>query len=194
MISRNVTYSNGFVGSDLDQTNVAGDTSEFVARGSVVPILPDTVLVKSMQTFSDPVNGEANPKATPRAVASYTVLATNQGPGVTDASTVMLSGSIPPNTALLVDDIDGPGPGPVLFTDGATPSGLSHTFTSLDSDTDDVGFSDDRGATFDYEPQPDAGGFDANVTDLRITPTGAFDGSDGVSRPSFSVRFRIRVE
>jgi len=175
-------------------TNAAGNTSEFGAHGSVVAAIPNIVLVKSAQTFSDPVNGEANPKAIPGARADYTVLATNQGPGATDTNTVMLTDSIPQNAILFVGDIDGPGSGPILFTDGATPSGLSYTFTSLDSTTDDVEFSDDNGASFDYEPEPDANGFDADVTDFRVLPKGSFDASDGVNDPSFLIAFRIAVE
>jgi hypothetical protein len=111
-----------------------------------------------------------------------------------DSDSVILSDSVSSNAALFVGDIDGPGSGPILFTDGATPSGLSYTFTGLDSTTDDVEFSDDGGATFDYEPQPDGAGFDADVTDFRVFPKGTFDASDGANDPSFSIAFRIAAE
>jgi hypothetical protein len=128
----------------------------------------------------------------------YTIIATNQGAGATDANTVVLTDPIPANTALFVGDIDGPGPatGPVLFTDGTPPddSGLSYTFTSLDSLTDDVAFSNDGGTTYTYIPVPDADGFDTNVTHLRINPKGTFNAASGGDIPTFEVKFKVRVE
>ncbi|MBW1788482.1 MAG: DUF2341 domain-containing protein [Deltaproteobacteria bacterium] len=162
------------------------------------PLLPDIIFLKSVQTFSDPFNGESNPKAIPGGVMLYTITATNQGDGATDADTVFITDPIPANTVLFVGDIDGPGPatGPVLFTDGTPPndSGLSYTFTSLDSLTDDVAFSNDGGGTYTYVPVPDAEGFDTNVTHMRITPKGTFNAASGGDIPTFEVKFKVRVE
>jgi hypothetical protein len=161
---------------------------------TVTVLAPDIVVVKSTLTHSDPVNGTTNPKAIPGAVVYYLVQVSNTGSGATDTDTVILSDSVPQKSVLFVGDIGGAGSGPIVFTDGATPSGLSYTFVSLDSTTDDVEFSDDDGATFSYVPQPDANGFDADVTDVRVLPKGSFDASDGVNDPSFSTLFRIAVE
>jgi hypothetical protein len=82
----------------------------------------------------------------------------------------------------------------VLFEDGATASGLSYTFTALGNATDDVAFSEDDGATFDYTPVPDPDGYDANVTDFRVNPGGGFAGAAGGNQPSFTLKFKTRVE
>jgi hypothetical protein len=127
----------------------------------------------------------------------YTITATNQGDGATDADTVFITDPIPANTALFVGDIDGPGPaaGPVLFTDGTPPedSGLSYTFIAIDDLTDDVAFSID-GTNYDYIPAPDAGGFDANITHMRVNPKGTFNAASGGDIPTFAVKFKVRVE
>ncbi len=128
----------------------------------------------------------------------YTITATNQGVGSTDADSVIITDPIPVKTALFVGDVDGPGPaaGPVLFTDGMAPdeSGLSYTFTSLDNVTDDVAFSNNGGSTYIYVPEPDAQGFDSNVTHIQVTPKGAFNGINGGITPRFEIRIKMRVE
>ncbi len=57
---------------------------------------------------------------------------------------------MPANTEFFANNLGGAGSGPVLFTDGATVSGLSYTFTSLVSTTDNISFSNDNGASYDY--------------------------------------------
>ena len=156
-------------------------------------LAPDIILLKSVQTFSDPFNGESNPKAIPGGVMLYTITASNQGGGTTDANTVELADPIPVNTALFVGDINGAGSGPVLFTDGAIASGLTYTFISIDDLTDDVAFSID-GTNYDYIPAPDAGGFDASITHMRINPKGPFNGASGGDIPTFEVKFQVRVK
>jgi hypothetical protein len=42
-------------------------------------------------------------------------------------------------------------------------------------------------------PVPDANGFDANVTAVRIAPTGTLAAAAGASQPSFTIEFRVRV-
>ena len=156
-------------------------------------LAPDIILLKSVQTFSDPYNGETNPKAIPAAVMLYTVTATNQGGSTTDADTVELTDPIPANTALFVGDINGVGSGPVLFTDGAISSGLTYTFISIDDLTDDVAFSID-GTNYDYIPAPDAGGFDASITHMRVNPKGTFNAASSGNTPSFEIKFKVLVE
>jgi uncharacterized repeat protein (TIGR01451 family) len=177
-----------------------GSTSEFSGNIAVTGItaVPDIVLVKSVQTFSDPFNGQTNPKAIPGAVMLYTIAATNQGVGSIDADSVVITDPIPANTVLFVGDIDGPGPatGPVLFTDGTSPdeSGLSYTFISLGSMADDVAFSNNGGSSYGYVPMPDADGFDANVTHMQITLKGIFNGTSGGNSPRFEIRLKVGVE
>ncbi len=184
------------LGTVLTATATSGSsTSEFSGNVTVTGIaaVPDILLLKSVQTFSDPYNGETNPKAIPGAVMLYTISATNQGIGSADPDSVVITDPLPADTALFVGDFDGPGSGPVLFTDGATPSGLTYSFIQLDDPSDDVAFSNNGGASYVYEPQPDADGFDANVTHMRISLKGGFNGAAGGNTPSFEIKFKVRI-
>jgi hypothetical protein len=122
------------------------------------------------------------------------ISAVNTGPGAADADALTMTDPIPVNTAVFVGDIGGAGSGPVEFTDGPTSGGLIYAFGGLADPADDLGFSNDGGATWSYIPVPDALGFDPAVTHVRIAPKGAFAASDGVNHPSFSVSFKTRVE
>jgi uncharacterized repeat protein (TIGR01451 family) len=154
---------------------------------------PSLTVVKASQTFSDPFNGTINPKSIPGAFVTYSVTVTNTGPGGVDPNAVVITDAIPANTDLFVGNMGGPGSGPVLFVNGVPSSGLTYTFTALDSITDDVSFSDNGGLSFVYEPQPDINGVDPDVTHIRINPKGTMPGNGG-GNPSFEVRFRVRVE
>jgi uncharacterized repeat protein (TIGR01451 family) len=157
-----------------------------------VTLQPNLVILKSVSIVSDPVNGVVNPKAIPGAVMSYTVLATNQGNGTADA--IVITDPIPAQTELYVGDLSGPGTGPVLFTQGAIPSGLTYTFTALNSGTDSISFSNDNGTTWAYTPTPDANGFDGNANAVKVSLSGTFSGASGGSNPSFLLQFRVRVK
>jgi hypothetical protein len=154
---------------------------------------PDILILKSVQVYSDPVNGQDNPKAIPGSVMVYTVMLTNRG-GATDTDTVVITDPMPVNTEVFVNDINGAGSGPLLFTDGPTVSGVSYSFTSLASTTDSVSFSND-GVSYGYTPIPDVNGFDSAVTDIKVSLSGPFNASSGVDpHPSFSISFRVRVQ
>ena len=114
--------------------------------------------------------------------------------GTVDADSLSISDPVPANMALRVADYDGGNPGPVAFVDGATASGLSYSFTSLGSTTDDVEFSDDNRASWTYTPVDSGDGTDPAVTDIRINPTGLMAGSLGAGDPSFQVLFKVVVQ
>ncbi len=185
------------VGTVLTATaTLAGSTSEFSGNKTVTGILvPDILVLKSAQTFSDPINGTTNPKAIPGASVIYTIGVTNQGGGSADTDTTMITDAVPVNTSLFVGNLDGSG-SPVQFIDGVTASGLNYTFTSLASTTDDVEFSNNDGASYTYNPGPDADadGFNSSVTHLRLKLKGAFNGASGGNNPSFEIKFKVRVE
>ncbi len=172
-----------------------GTISDFAQTALNVFIpMPNILMLKSVIVQSDPVNGAVNPKAIPGAAMLYTVTATNQGPGAADADSVVVTDPIPANTELFVNDLGGAGSGPVLFSNGATPSGLSYSFINLGSGADNIAFSSDSGATWTYTPVPDGNGYDANVTNIRVSPSGAFNGAVGPNQPSFNLQFRVRVK
>jgi uncharacterized repeat protein (TIGR01451 family) len=154
---------------------------------------PNIALVKSTVVSSDPINDGANPKAIPGASVLFCITVTNQGFGAADSNSVVTTDPIPANTGLYVEDINGPGSGPVLFADGAASSGLSYTFVDLASALDDVDFSDDNGVTYSYVPVPDGYGLDTNVTHIRVAPKGMFNGCSDGNNPSFELRFQVRI-
>ncbi len=152
------------------------------------------VIVKSLLTLSDPVNGASNPRAIPGAVVEYTAIVTNQGAGTSDADSIRFSDPIPVQSDLIVADIAGAGSGPVAFTQGVPTSTLVYSYVSLSSLADSLEFSNDGGATWTYVPTPDVNGADSAVTHLRVRPAGAFAAKTGPTGPSFTLRFRVRVE
>ncbi len=177
--------------------SLAGNANWSIGAISLRPasgVSPDIVSAKTETTYSDPINGTTNPKAIPGAFVDYSITTTNQGEGSPDANSVIVSDSVPASSELFVGDLGGAGSGPVLFTDGAIASGLTYSFTSLGSTTDDVDFSSDGGATFDYTPVPDGNGCDASVTHVRVNPQGTFNGASGGDSPSFDLRIRVRVQ
>ncbi|MEN8007680.1 MAG: right-handed parallel beta-helix repeat-containing protein [Candidatus Krumholzibacteriota bacterium] len=173
---------------------MGGSTSEFGGVTAVTALVPNILVSKTTVTESDPVNLLANPKAIPGAVVLNVITAVNTGPGPADADALAMTDPIPANTAVFVGDFAGAGSGPVAFADGVTPGGMSYTYGGLADPADDLEFSSDGGATWNYVPVPDVLGFDPVVTHMRVVPKGAFAASDGVNHPGFSVSFKTRVE
>ncbi|HTO06407.1 MAG TPA: choice-of-anchor X domain-containing protein [Myxococcota bacterium] len=152
------------------------------------------VILKSVATISDPIDGTTRPKSIPGAIKEYTITVTNQGAGASDANTIKLADAIPSQAELVVTDIGGAGSGPVLFTQGSPTSGLTYTFTALNNGADSLEFSNNGGTTWTYSPTANGNGTDPAVTNIRISPTGAFAGKSGVTAPSFTIQFRIRIK
>lgn len=144
---------------------------------------PSIMLLKTVQTISDPVNGVSNPKAIPGAVVQYNIIATNSGAGSADVDSMVVIDPLPVETKLYANNIGGPGP--VLFIQGATSSTL--TFNSAV----DVSYSDDSGGTWTATPSADADGCDTSgITDIRVNPKGAFVGGNS----SFQISFRACIK
>jgi len=159
---------------------------------------PSIMVLKSVQTMSDPVNLTVNPKAIPGAVVQYSIISTNSGAGSADIDSTVLIDPIPANTLLYVDDIAGAGSGPVVFTQGATSSTLVYTFNALNDAGDDLSFSNDGGILYTATPTFDAvTGCDTTVpsiTHIRVNPKGAFVGDPVPLSPSFNISFRVCVQ
>ena len=192
------------VGTRLTATaRLAGNTSEFSAF-LLVNGLPSYTVAKTSTAVTDPANcatpGNSascvpvgSQKRIPGAIVEYGVTATNAG-GTADANSIVVTDPIPANVALRVVDIAGAGSGPVQFTNGATASGLTYTFTALNAPADDVSFSNDGGILWNYTPIPDANGCDGGVTHVRINPKGTFVADSGTPDPSFTLRFRVCID
>ena len=165
----------------------------FNVRSVTVPLLQPAQLTmnKSLQVTQDPVNGSANPKAIPGALIEYQLTVTNTGEGTADTDTVTITDTLPADTAFFVGT--DAAVSPVTLTDGQTASTLTLNFENLTSTTDDVEFSDNNGTTFDYQPTPDAEGFDPLITDVRIRLGGSMPGTDEDGSPEFSIFYQVKV-
>lgn len=161
------------------------------AQSTMIVGTPNITISKNSVVVSDPVNA-TNPKAIPNAIVEYTIAVENSGFGYVDTNTFILTDPIDPSTAFYF----GSPLNPAAFTDGATTSGLTFTFTSLASTTDDIDFSNDGGLSF-ITPSIDGNGFDTTVPPIdfiRINPKGEFNGSDGVNNPSMEIKFQVKVK
>jgi len=161
----------------------AATTPTATAAFNVIAPAPLT-LVKASQAMSDPLNGTVNPKLIPGARVGYTVTVANPNPFAATADSILIVDPTPARLSLYVSNISGSSGGPLRFQNGATASGLTYTFTSLASQTDDVDFSSDNGATWTYVPAPNSAGADPLVTRIRIRPKGAM-----AANSSFSLLF-----
>ncbi len=157
----------------------------------LTPPVPDIVLLKSVLTLNDPVNTVSKPKALPGAELLYTIRLTNVGGGPTDDDSVVVVETLPSETMLYVNDLNGPSSGPIIFVDGTPASGLSYTFSGLTDQNDDIEF-DEGSLNFNYLPTPDANGYDANVTGIRINPSGPLNNSVS-GDPYFELRLQTKI-
>lgn len=182
-----------------------GDKTNVIAAGGVTGLYGSTAaaslapaeatiqvsapltIVKASQAYSDPVNGTASPKAIPGGFVSYTVTVANPGTAAVDTDTIVVVDATPAALQLFVNAVGG-GTGPLLFQEGATPSGLSFSFAGLASLADDIDFSNDGGTSWTYVPVPNAAGVDTSVTHFRVRPKGAMAASS-----SFTLQFRYQV-
>jgi len=181
------------LGTALTSTaTIGGETSEF-GGNVMVTSGPGLQVTKLVQPISDPTNGTNFPKSIPGSMQRYTVRVTNQGAGGVDNNTVIISDKLNTSTKMYVLDLGAPGSGPIAFINGTPTSGLTWTFTSLNSTADDVDFSNDGGATWTYVPVADADGCDANITDIRMKPKGTMPGQ-GTGSPTFELQFRVLVK
>lgn len=138
------------------------------------------IVTKTSALLSDPVNGTINPKYIPGAIVEYAITVVNAGNRAVDASTIIIADVLP--AGFTYD-----GATPVTFVNGADVSGLN-AFNAATM----VSFSSQPGggAPFTYTP---AASFDANVRGLRVAPTGTMLAATGTTQPSFTIRFRGRV-
>ncbi len=148
---------------------------------------PAITVAKSNVAYSDPVNGLTNPKQIPGGVTEYTITATTPASYAAAANTIIVSDPTPANSELIVLDISAFGSGPAAFVAGTT--GLTYTFTSLASATDDIEFSNNGGTSWTYTPVANVNGADPAVTNVRMRPKGTMAAN---STLAFRLRYRIK--
>ncbi|MBL4797185.1 MAG: hypothetical protein JKY50_07215 [Oleispira sp.] len=162
--------------------------------------LPNLKLEKSIEIFSDPINGINGTnnfsKAVPGAIFTYSIQAINTGLGAAENNSIWISDAIPDKTYMLVKDFnDISGQGPVIEQPVNPTSGLSYQFFALDSSSDDIEFSENNGLSFDYSPLPDSDGVDKKITHFRINPNGTLQApAAGESSNTFSIKFRVQLQ
>lgn len=188
------TTANGGEWSITVKANEGFEGTVFHSRTEAISLRlpPELILTKTMNVLSDPLNGSTNPKAIPGAEVAYQLNIINQGEGESDPDSIQLIDHLAANTPLFVGDFANGSP--IELADGTPASTLTLTFTSLDSATDDIDFSNDGGTSFTYVPNPDADGFDPLVTDIRITPKGTMPGSIGGGSPQFTLIYKVKVQ
>lgn len=166
-----------------------GTASTSTASHSFQVIVPPPLTVSKTSTpYLDPINGLANPKLIPNAFAAYTVTVSNPNSYSVTSDSIVIVDPTPDNLRFFAGNL-ATGSGPVLFANGPVASGLSYTFTSLASTSDDIDFSKDGGATWTYVPVPDSSGLDAALTHIRVRPKGAM-----AAGSSFTLRFRYAIK
>jgi hypothetical protein len=142
----------------------------------------ELVVEKSSVVISDPVNGTLNPKLIPGAIVEYAITVRNVGVGRPDTGSLTIIDLMPADIAFATG-------WQVTFTNGSPSSGLS-SFNAATM----VRFSSDASGTgpFTYTP---IGAFDPGVRAIRIIPAGRMNAaSSATSQPSFTIRFRARVQ
>ena len=173
-------------------------TSESIFK--IVAQLPNITLTKSVDVYSDPIHGTNTAtsfaKAIPNAVLTYTISASNSGPGAAQVNSIWIADAIPQNMFMHVLDFDDiADTGPISESPSANPSGLIYNFENLASNSDDIEFSNNDGASFTYSPTPDSDGIDKNITHFRINPKGVFQApAAGESPTQFTIKFRVRLQ
>jgi|GEM_PF-1071991 len=153
----------------------------------------DLTVSKVSSIIADPVNGTTNPKAIPGATVEYLITVTNIGADSVFQDTVSVLDNGPAGAKMCLIDRNG---GPVIFSDPGGNSDLTYQYggpgdvaADLSVTTDDLEFSNNSGTTFTYVPVDDGTGCDANVTDFRVNPSGAFSGGG-----NFTITVRYEVE
>ncbi|MBS1219897.1 MAG: hypothetical protein H6R21_3030, partial [Proteobacteria bacterium] len=176
------SYTNTLAAGSVSSTNAGSNTSGGSALLTVIAY-PSLVFLKSVAVYSDPENGTSSPKNIPGAEVDYTLMVTNTGTGSVDSSPPLtIIDPIPANTELFVGDLGGGLP--FTFVDNA--SGLSCSAGCMDVSID---------GGINWGPVP-GGPYAPAVTHVRFRPSGSMSGDTppGPPSPSFSVKFRVRIE
>jgi hypothetical protein len=154
--------------------------------------LGDIAISTSSQIISDGVSF-TNAKAIPSAVIDYTTQVANRSVSPMLPDALIVTNPVPQQLILYVGDMAGPGSGPVVFTQGTVSSALACVFGGIADGSDCLEFSNNDGATFDYQPVPDADGYDVAVTHIRVRPQGSM--APALVQPSsFVLRYRMKVK
>lgn len=171
----------------LTASYASGAATTLADATATVTISPPLTIVKSSIAYSDPLNNLTNPKQIPGGFVTYTLAIANPATLAVDSNSIVIVDATPANLQFFVGNVSGSS-GPALFADGSPASGLTYTFTSLASTTDDLEFSNNGGTSWTYVPTANANGVDTAITHIRIRPKGAM-----AAGTTFNLQLRYRV-
>ena len=147
-----------------------------------------TMAVTSATTW-DAVSGTTDPKAIPGSRRRASMTVANPDIVALDSNTLALVMPVAAGTIVALDG-DGSGSGTVVQTSDGTPaSGLTVTYASPSSTTDNVDFSSDGGLSWTYVPIAGDTVSEARVTHIRVRPQGSM-----AAKSSFSVSIPFLVK
>lgn len=186
------------VDEDRDQDNERGVAVADAESASIIAFsqsfhanLAASLDVVKARTATD--DGLGGAFGVPDAIVTYLITVTNSGNSPPNLGSVLVTEELPAELALVLSDFSGPGSGPIVFTDGAPPTGMTCTFVSFASTTDCFEFSQD-GVNFSYQPFDSGDGTDPSVRFIRIRPTGFMFGNTGSGDPTFTLNLRAQVQ
>ncbi|MGH8401664.1 MAG: beta strand repeat-containing protein, partial [Gammaproteobacteria bacterium] len=173
------TAAIGFWTPTVTATEGTEGTVTHTANGSFDVETPVLLVMKAVSAVTDPVHGTTRPKSIPGATMQYLVNLSNNGKGAGDNNSLVITDPVPSNSGFMV--------GSVIFTNGATSSGLTLSAAN-------VNYSNNGGATWTYTPVAGGDGTDPNVTNIRFSPQGSMAGKTGGTAPSFSITFKVIIK
>jgi uncharacterized repeat protein (TIGR01451 family) len=175
-----------------------GVTTSFPATvpGSITPVLGDVItctitntrlpgnatltVTKTSVVLSDGVS-VSNPKAIPGAIVRYTITVANTGTQTVTANSIIIQDPLPANFTFDSST-------PIVFTNGANPSGLSAFNQSTM-----VTYSSQAGGGAPYSA-PLGTGYNPAIRGLRIAPTGTMAAATIAGPASFAITIVGRLE
>ena len=132
-----------------------------------------TTMVVTSATTWDAVQGTTDPKAIPGSRRRAAITIANPDIVALDLNTLALVLPVASRTIVALDG-DGTGSGTIIqTTDGSPSSGLTVSYVSPSSTTDNIDFSSDGGVSWTYVPTAGDTVSESAVTHIRIRPQGS---------------------
>lgn len=136
---------------------------------------PPTIDVDPGTAIWNPVEGTSNPKAIPGSKRRMKVTITNPDYAAVEANTLNIELPTPSGLAIALDG-DGSGGAVMQTTDGTPASGLTLSFVSGASTTDNVDFSTNAGSNWTAYPTAGDATSQNAVNRIRLRPQGSMAG------------------
>ena len=160
---------------------------------SVIDVTLDVTPQNAKMTMSatatwDPVNNTNRPKAIPGSRYAVSAEFTNPDIVALDSTFIDVIIPTPPGASIALDGDMATSGAAIRLVDGSPPSSLVARYQSPGDTTDDVSFSADRGATWNYAPVLGDLASQAAVTNVKVRARGTM-----AKTSSFVVRVPYRV-